>query len=63
MPLESDLRAMADSGVPMMHQAGIRQWLVVAVLFWAVGLLFGGLPVVAQQTQSASIEGEPAALL
>jgi tetratricopeptide (TPR) repeat protein len=48
----------------MMHQAGIRRWLVTAVFFWAVGFLFRGLPVVAQQTKPmASIESEPAALL
>jgi tetratricopeptide (TPR) repeat protein len=48
----------------MMHQAGIRHWLVAAVLFWAVGVLFRGLPVVAQQTKPvASIESEPAARL
>src|SRR5882724_5929214 len=55
---------MADFEVPMVHQAGIRHYLVAAVLFWAVGFLFRGLPVVAQQTKPvASIESEPAALL
>jgi len=48
----------------MMHQAGIGHWLVAAVLFCAVGFLFRGLPVVAQQTKPiASIESEAAALL
>src|ERR1700675_4523271 len=48
----------------MVHQAGIRRWLVAAVLFSAVGFLFRGLPVVAQQTRPvAGIESEAAALL
>lgn len=48
-----------------MHQAGIRDWFVAGtVLLCAVGFLFHGLPVIAQQTKPVtSIESETAALL
>lgn len=47
-----------------MRQTRIRRCCVAAVLFTAVGVLFRGLPVVAQQAKRAtSVESEPAPLL
>ena len=55
---------MANLLISMLDETTIRRWLLVAVLFLAVGLLVRCLPVVAQETKPVpGTESAPSALL